>query len=900
MKNFYFLDSARLSLKELMYGNSPLLLPVMHVVKLLRVRVGFSPDDQPVESVTPFEVEESAVPFDVYERFRQIASELAGLGFGSPVYYTFVDYLRSTTVYWANYLHESGTHVARIHMKVFKSQSKVHTFLFPMFCTQGMDRSFCVTSAGRPDMLSPDSVRVEYRPGVSVQELWRFHQERLRTERVRPAEIGSQDGLRRCVEEWHRRQRDFHIGRGVFQPLREEERKRLAAADELTADPNVNAEDVEVLMQVLGIQQRKTSAASKISLLVVSLVIFILAAKFFNYSGVALIIPILLLHELGHYISMRAFKYQSVSMLFIPLFGAAVTGQHYNVPGWKRALVSLSGPVPGIMLGIAVGAASIYLANNTLFALATMMLIINGFNLLPVLPLDGGWIFHSVLFSRHPYLDTAFRVLTVAGLLGLRAFTGSFFFLIIGISIATSIPMSWRQASIAHKLRKQGVSGDSSDSYTVPIKTAAMILRELKAAQPSQQVPAIQAQNVLSVFQILNTRPPGIPASIGLLALHLGALLVAVGAFFVFQVASPNETAIGRMFSAALGGSRFLYEAGTSREWKGDAYSIAPGERRLTVIAEYKRDSRADKAFDELAPQLPAEAMACTVGPVLLVSLPGNDAEGEKKWAEYLKAGAERVVSDAEARNIWVTFTCLTGSEEAQKSLEGRLEGSFVYLYPFSLIPCWTDEWKSLPSAERFKYESARATYCRLVKVDDKAYEIVYGCEGGKKTLEDANKLVEDGDIEGADRLYEALDRSYRAEKDRLIKVVCADEEADSGMAELFKNYSAVEQELIDAGYYDDEGLSDEPNSKRAALIEGLVDRKNGLSEKMASRAGRAVKKGDPQGILSGFVGSESVITSVTICSFNDIPTGLPLFAEWLHDNGCTQVRFDYSYRGER
>ena len=35
---------------------------------------------------------------------------------------------------------------------------------------------------------------------------------------------------------------------------------------------------------------------------------------------------------------MRLFRYSNVKMFFIPLLGAAVSGRHYNVPGWKKVV----------------------------------------------------------------------------------------------------------------------------------------------------------------------------------------------------------------------------------------------------------------------------------------------------------------------------------------------------------------------------------------------------------------------------------------------------------------------------------------------------------------------------------------------------------------------------------
>ena len=113
---------------------------------------------------------------------------------------------------------------------------------------------------------------------------------------------------------------------------------------------------------------------------------------------------------------MRIFKYRNLRMFFIPFFGAAVSGQNYNVAGWKKAIVSLMGPLPGIFVGALVGCAGLLLHQPLLIKAATLTLILNGFNLLPVLPLDGGWVMHAGLFSRHYMLDTAFRVLAALAL----------------------------------------------------------------------------------------------------------------------------------------------------------------------------------------------------------------------------------------------------------------------------------------------------------------------------------------------------------------------------------------------------------------------------------------------------------------------------------------------------
>ena len=45
---------------------------------------------------------------------------------------------------------------------------------------------------------------------------------------------------------------------------------------------------------------------------------------FRDIRSIALLVLVIVLHELGHYIAMRSFGYSNVKMLFIPMLGAFV------------------------------------------------------------------------------------------------------------------------------------------------------------------------------------------------------------------------------------------------------------------------------------------------------------------------------------------------------------------------------------------------------------------------------------------------------------------------------------------------------------------------------------------------------------------------------------------------
>jgi Zn-dependent protease len=101
-------------------------------------------------------------------------------------------------------------------------------------------------------------------------------------------------------------------------------------------------------------------------------------------------VALLFVHEMGHYIQLRREGVKPSGMLFIPFLGAVVGTRSLGGSALAEARVGLAGPVLGTV-GCLV-TAGIYLATGNEFwkALAFTGFFLNLFNLLPVLPLDGG------------------------------------------------------------------------------------------------------------------------------------------------------------------------------------------------------------------------------------------------------------------------------------------------------------------------------------------------------------------------------------------------------------------------------------------------------------------------------------------------------------------------------
>jgi Zn-dependent protease len=120
------------------------------------------------------------------------------------------------------------------------------------------------------------------------------------------------------------------------------------------------------------------------------------------------LVGLIFIHEIGHVIELRRQGIPASAPLFIPFLGAFVGMKQMPKNAWKEAQVALAGPLLGTLGAVAVWIAGVAFDSNFLKAMAFVGFLLNLFNLLPIVPLDGG----RAVAALHPSI-------WIAGLAGL-------------------------------------------------------------------------------------------------------------------------------------------------------------------------------------------------------------------------------------------------------------------------------------------------------------------------------------------------------------------------------------------------------------------------------------------------------------------------------------------------
>ncbi|MHB8492433.1 MAG: zinc metalloprotease, partial [Solirubrobacteraceae bacterium] len=129
------------------------------------------------------------------------------------------------------------------------------------------------------------------------------------------------------------------------------------------------------------------------------------------------------------------------SPMFIPFLGAMIAAKSLGDNALAEARVGLAGPLLGSLGAAVVGVAGALLepssAGNLLLALAYFGFFLNLFNMIPVVPFDGGRAMAAVA--------PGMWFLGIAGLIAMGVAFQNFFMFIFILLALREMPVRWRQ-----------------------------------------------------------------------------------------------------------------------------------------------------------------------------------------------------------------------------------------------------------------------------------------------------------------------------------------------------------------------------------------------------------------------------------------------------------------------
>ena len=350
-------------------------------------------------------------------------------------------------------------------------------------------------------------MRVETLAGGTVAALVELHQRRIAAEEGRSTPVrhtgledsidrqrASLNGLRAYLRgrRWIRPTADASLDRFTLSgalALARQSLRVIGAAGKVAKIPTSNPTETQRRLRIEA-DLRAVLAASDnpqpipgipwpliVVITFTAVVSWIAMGVLWSFYVATVLLAAIAFHEAGHAVAMRSLGYRDVQVFFVPLLGALTVGRPARSSVRDRMLVLLAGPVPGLWLGLILGILGMtYFPTVLLRAAPLALLILNGINLLPFTPLDGGRTL-ELLTRPESFWQIGIRIASSAALLGLGLYLQDPLLIGIGAVLLVLSPQQWR----TWQLRRAVAAATTNPS---DFREVARTTLEIMAANP--------------------------------------------------------------------------------------------------------------------------------------------------------------------------------------------------------------------------------------------------------------------------------------------------------------------------------------------------------------------------------------------------------------------------------
>ncbi len=422
------------------------------------------------------------------------------------------------------------------------------------------------------ELYRSDDCIVQSVAGPGFAEQWAAHRALVATHGQADPDGATAAGLLAFHEDWMERQRQRLLASGDLKPVADDLARpglrmawralgliRRVPKPPPDAHPVPPARIAMVATQFERLRERAPARSIELALFAVSVGLFMaLGALLWDLATAWMILVVIVIHELGHFLAMRAFGYRNVHMMALPLVGGVAIGQDVDPSAHRSAWMSLMGPLPGILIGwavlvaVALDAWPAGLGEPTTWAL--LFLLINYLNVLPVPPLDGAHVVQALLPPRRAWLEVGF--VAVACLLGAwLAWTYDVVLLtVLALLQLFSLPGRLQ----AHRALAQLAGAPPAVGMARPMRLR-IVADALEHALGPARVGKQRVEQVLEVLHRLDRRPMRAWQTLLVGTVYAVLLVVPVGALLVG--ASLDNGATGAASAEAIEARRQAADA---------------------------------------------------------------------------------------------------------------------------------------------------------------------------------------------------------------------------------------------------------------------------------------------------------------------------------------------------
>lgn len=283
-----------------------------------------------------------------------------------------------------------------------------------------------------------------------------------------------------------------------------------------------------------------------ISITVLSMIIFAITFSLIveDYLLIAILVGVLLFHELGHFTVMKIFGYKNLKMLFLPFLGAMVSGKKKVYSQIEGAIMLLAGPVPGIILGYVLLEIGWDAQLNFLVQMGVILILLNVMNLIPIDPLDGGQLVKVLFFTHHELTQLIFTLTSSIAVIGVGLWFNSWIVIIFGFLLGFRVKNMHKLYLVRKEMRENEVNyettyEDLSDESYAKIKTIIIdhtpVLKDIEEYNDSSKYDQIVAKQVDNVLSAPTNRDASNFQKSLMLLVWLGAIFLALHSFFLID-----------------------------------------------------------------------------------------------------------------------------------------------------------------------------------------------------------------------------------------------------------------------------------------------------------------------------------------------------------------------------